>query len=514
MAEATTAARSSSADYDDNKKLFLGCFIALIATAFGFIIRALIIDDWGADFNLTETQKGELLGVGLWPFAISIIVFSLIIDRIGYRNAMIFGLVCHVVSAVVTIFASGYWMLYIGTFIVALGNGTVEAYINPVVATIFHKDKTKWLNILHAGWPGGLVLGGILTIALGDAMDWQIKVALIFIPTVIYAVMLWREMFPVQERVAADVPYKDMLAEVGIIGALICTGLITIEIGRVFELSMVLVFVIVVVLTGIYGWYSRSLGRPLFILFLLIMMPLATTELGVDSWITDLMTPEFGNNAGWVLVYTSAIMMVLRFYAGPIVHKLSPLGLLATCAAIAAVGLFFLSQATGIMILVAATFYGVGKTFFWPTTLGVVSEQFPRGGALTLNAIAGVGMLAVGIVGNPFLGNFQDSAVDANLAKYDADNNTALHETYVTEKKQGVFGAYMALNQEALEAAPEADQEAVAEVQAVAKKDALKTVAIFPVIMLLCYLALIFYFRSKGGYKAVELAGKGGGEEM
>ena len=255
MAEATTAARSSSADYDHNKKLFLGCFIALIATAFGFIIRALIIDDWGADFNLTETQKGELLGVGLWPFAISIIVFSLIIDKIGYRNAMIFGLVCHVVSAVVTIFADSYWMLYVGTFIVALGNGTVEAYINPIVATIFRKDKTKWLNILHAGWPGGLVLGGILTIALGDAMDWRIKVALIFIPTVIYAVMLWRETFPVQERVAADVPYKDMLAEVGIVGALICTGLITIEIGRVFELSTVLIIVIVVFFPqGILGW--------------------------------------------------------------------------------------------------------------------------------------------------------------------------------------------------------------------------------------------------------------------
>ena len=137
-------AATLQSDQAPDMKLFWGCFIALIATAFGFIIRALIIGDWGTDFNLTETQKGELLGVGLWPFAISIVLFSLVIDRIGYHNAMIFGLVCHVLSAIITIFATGYTMLYIGTFIVALGNGTVEAYINPVVATIFRKDKTKW----------------------------------------------------------------------------------------------------------------------------------------------------------------------------------------------------------------------------------------------------------------------------------------------------------------------------------------------------------------------------------
>ncbi len=507
MENASAAAAGSHSLQHHDKRLFWGCFIALIATAFGFIIRALIINDWGTDFNLTETQKGELLGVGLWPFAISIIVFSLIIDRIGYRNAMIFGLVCHVVSAVVTIFATGYWMLYIGTFIVALGNGTVEAYINPVVATIFSREKTKWLNILHAGWPGGLVLGGVLTIALVD-MDWQVKVALILIPTLIYAVMLWRETFPVHERVAAGVPYRDMLAEVGIGGALICTSLIMIEIGRVFALSWWLVGALIVILVSIYGFYTRSFGRPMFLLFLIIMMPLATTELGVDSWITDLMRPEFrdlGINPGWILVYTSAIMMVLRFFAGPIVHRISPLGLLATCAAIAAVGLFFLSKATGFAILVAATFYGIGKTFFWPTSLGVVAEQFPRGGALTLNAVAGVGMLAVGIVGNPFLGYFQDTAVNANLVAYDTANNTELHDTYVTLDKTGVFGKYEALDGAALAEAPEADRTAVAQVQSAAKKDALKTVAIFPIFMLVCYLGLILYFRTKGGYKPVDL---------
>ncbi len=491
-----------------DKRLFWGCFIALIATAFGFIVRALIINDWGTDFNLSETQKGELLGVGLWPFAISIIVFSLIIDRIGYRNAMIFGLVCHVASAIITIFATGYWMLYIGTFIVALGNGTVEAYINPVVATLFKREKTKWLNILHAGWPGGLVLGGIIAIALGANVTWQFKVGLIFIPTIIYAVMLWNEKFPLHERVAAGVSYRDMLAEVGVGGALICTALIMIEIGRVFGLSLWLVGVVIVALVAIYGYYTRSFGRPMFLLMLIIMMPLATTELGVDSWITDLMTPEFrdlGISAGWILVYTSFIMMMLRFFAGPIVHRLSPLGLLAASAAIAAIGLFFLSKAAGITILIAATLYGVGKTFFWPTTLGFVAEQFPRGGALTLNAVAGVGMLAVGIVGSPFLGYFQDTAVNTNLVAYDEANNTNLHDTYVTAEKSGAFGRYEAIDGDAVAAAPESVQMAVADVQSAAKKDALRTVAIFPIFMLLCYLGLIAYFRAKGGYKPVQL---------
>jgi MFS family permease len=291
-------------------------------------------------------------------------------------------------------------------------------------------------------------------------------------------------------------------------GALICTALITIEIGRVFEFSYWLVGIIIVVLVGIYGSYTRSFGRPMFLLMLIIMMPLATTELGVDSWITDLMTPEFrglGFNPGWVLVYTSAIMMALRFFAGPIVHRISPLGLLAACSATAAVGLLFLSQATGLAILVAATLYGVGKSFFWPTSLGFVAEQFPRGGALTLNAVAGVGMLAVGIVGNPFLGYFQDTAVNANLLAYDRANNTELHDTYVTLDKAGVFGRYEALDGAAVAAAPDEDRAAVARVQSTAKKDALKTVAVFPLFMLLCYVGLIVYFRRKGGYRSVQL---------
>ncbi len=491
------------------KFLFWACFIALIATAFGFIVRTQIIDDWGREFSLSETQKGEILGVGLWPFAISIVLFSLIIDRIGYGKAMIFAFVCHVVSAIVTILAptlsgsdsrKAYWILYVGTFIVALGNGTVEAVINPVVATVFSRAKTQWLNILHAGWPGGLVLGGVIALMMGD-VSWKYKVALIFLPVIAYGVMMVFCKFPVNERVAAGVSYKEMLQQVGFIGAAIVVGLIVREVGRVFEWSLGLQLAVGGLLAVGYGLYVRSLGQPLFIFLLMVMIPLATTELGTDSWITDLMKPamtQIGFNSGWVLVYTSLIMLILRFFAGPIVHKLSPLGLLATSAAIAACGLVFLSKAEGMMILAAATLYGFGKTFFWPTMLGVAAEQFPKGGALTLNTLGGVGMLAVGVIGSPLLGNLQDSRLDKRLES----NHPALYAQVVGQPTKSVFGEYRPLEEAKVKALPEDQRELITTIQAEEKKNALLTVAIFPCVMFACYVALIFYFKSKGGYKA------------
>ncbi len=491
----------------NEKMVFWGSFIALIATAFGFIIRAMVIGDWAAEFNLTPTQQGEIFGVGLWPFAISIVLFSLIIDKVGYKAAMIFGFVCHVISLVVTLTAKSYNGLYLGMFIVALGNGTVEAYINPVVATMYSKEKTKWLNILHAGWPGGLVLGGVLTILLGTlgVTSWRLKILLLAIPVVIYFFMLIKQTFPVNERVAAGVTYKEMLSEVGGIGILIISWMICAEIFRVFAITAqpVVTGAIVALVIGVaFGIYVKSVGRPMYIFLLLIMILLATTELGVDSWVTELMKPAMGKFAPWLLVYTSFIMMVLRFNAGPIVHKLSPLGLLAVCSALAAAGLVALSSAAGaLMIMVAATLYAVGKTFFWPTALGLAAEQFPKGGAFTLNAMGGVGMLGVGVLGAMFLGNIQDTTIDKELMVQDS----AIHEQ-VMIPKTGLLGDYNAVDLEKLAAADEATQSVVTSVQDASKKIALKEVAILPAIMMVCYLILIGYFKSQGGYKPKEIA--------
>ena len=504
--------------------LFWGCFVALITTAFAFITRAFLVNTpalWPAAFGLDAVQGQELFGAGIWPFAISIILFSLIIDRVGYKTAMIFSFVCYAAYAGLAFMAHGivtgaegealadaqkqaYNYLYAGSIILGLGNGTVEAFINPVVATMFHKEKTKWLNILHAGWPGGLVLGGLLTIWLGNkaAEDWRILIYLIAIPAVVFLVMLIKANFPVNERVAAGTSYKEMLAEFGAIGALIASALIFGQLGQVFGLSNTTVLALIALATIGYGIYCKSIGRPILIFLCIIMMPLATTELGTDGAITGIMEEPMtaaGYHPLWVLIYTSAIMAILRFFfAGPIVQKLTPIGLLILSAALAIAGLFFLSTAKGLAIIfVFATLYGFGKTFFWPTMLGIVSEQCPKGGALTLNAIAGIGMLTVGIVGGPLIGKMQEDVV---AKKMDADTyaSISVESSYLLGKYTAVDAAKVGALE--TEAAAKINEEVK-----VLKQGALANITIFPIFMLGSYIALLLYFKQKGGYKPVEI---------
>jgi hypothetical protein len=198
-------------------------------------------------------------------------------------------------------------------------------------------------------------------------------------------------------------------------------------------------------------------------------------------------------------------MAILRFFfAGPIVEKLTPIGLLAASAALAIIGLFLLASAEGLVVIFAcATLYGLGKTFFWPTTLGVVSEQCPKGGALTLNAIAGIGMLTVGIVGGPLIGKMQeDSAKSAIEAKMEG--------TYakISEDKTYILGDYTAVSDEKLKTLSEGQQGEVSGLVKQGKQAALANVTVFPMIMLISYVALGFYFKGRGGYKAVELDGE------
>jgi MFS family permease len=498
---------------DKNTRLFVGSIVAIATTAFGFIVRAFLISDWGVQFNLSDTQIGALQGAGLFPFALSIIFFSLIIDRIGYGRAMACAWIGHVVSAVITMTASSYTQLYVGTLIFALANGVVEAVTNPVVATMFPKDKTKYLNILHAGWPGGLVLGGLLFIALGS-LSWQFKIGLFLLPAIVYGVMMMGCKFPVQERVAAGVSYDDMLKEFGWAGCLIVSyfmaGAVAAVAGGIFHAGVptAVFWAIVVVPTLIFMFTVKSFGRPMFVFMLLIMVLLATTELGTDSWVSALMTPvlkNFGANAGnWVLVYTSAIMFVLRFFAGPLVHKISPLGLLAVCALMAAAGLYFLAHAGAAagMVFLAATLYGVGKTFFWPTTLGVVSEQFPRGGALTLNAMGGMGMIAVGVLGAPFLGALQDKSFDTAVKTA----QPAIHTAVAADEQSNFLMSYRPLDKQKIAGLPADQQAKVGEIRAATNQSTLAKFAILPLTMAVCYGMLLLYFKSKGGYKAVEIA--------
>lgn len=517
--------------------LFWTCFIALVATSFGFISRAFMLADWGSAFGLSETQQGEIFGAGLWPFSISMVLFSLIIDKVGYKKAMWFALVCHLVSVVMTVTANGYQSLYWAAFVGALGNGTIEAVINPVIASVYRHEKTKWLNILHAGWPMGLMLAGAITLGI-EEWDWKLKVCLILLPVLVYGAMLVVCHFPISERVAAGVSYKDMLKELGGVGIFIPTVLILEELGRVliqpenalfksgwaFRFDNSAFTTILLISMGIsvaYGIYVRSAGKPMYILMLLVMLPLATTELGTDGWIKDLMTPamkQLGAQSGWLLVYTSAIMVTLRFCAGPImrISRLKPLGLLSVACVLVIIGIAWLSQinvsqytqSTGILVLVAAFIYGAGQCFFWPTTLGFVAERFPKGGALTLNTIAGVGMLGVGILGSPWLGYIQNTTITDQLQQ----RAPALYEKIAGNETQSMFGSYTPIDNAkyaALLEAEKADADIiktqVETAQTAGKSQALLKVNVLPLIMLLTFIGLMLYFNSKGGYKPIEL---------
>ena len=458
----------------------------------------------------------------------------------------------HVVSAVATLAAPllladagasgdevmagqrrGFAMLYFGTFIFALGNGTVEAVVNPVTATLYHREKTKYLNILHAGWPGGLVLGGLVAIGVSfvdparvPGQLWQWQVGLVLVPTLAYGLLLLGQRFPVQERVAARVPYFEMLREFGAGSCFIVCFFLVAGLNQILVILGVPTFAlatqlgIALALALAFAWYVRSVGRPMFILLLVVMVLLATTELGTDSWIADIMrtvlaSPTLGT---LFLVWTSFIMFVLRFFAGPIVHRIGPLGLLAASAGVAMIGLLWLSNAgtSPAMLFAAATFYGLGKTFLWPTTLGVVSEQYPRGGALMLNAIAGVGMISVGTIGNPAIGAVQDRAMAAEIRAADP---ALADQVLVT--RPGLFGEAVAVDPAARARLTEdlADdslspvrRQAVwgqtrllEELDSRTKQATLGTIAVLPAVMLACYLGLIVYFRSAGGYKAERL---------
>jgi len=592
--------------------LFVACFVALVATSFAFIIRVMLMEQWQIEFGLSETQKGEIFGAGMWPFGLSIVLFSLVIDRIGYGKSMIFAFACHLASAVLMVFAEGYWWLYVGSILNGLAAGTVEAVINPAVASIYTKSKTKMLTVLHAGWPGGFVLGGISLLILDHfGVGWRVNVAIILVPTLAYGLMLLKAQFPVSERVVAGIPYKDMLKEAGALGWLIVVYMVCMEINRVitgafgdvlpaplfagnfldtafFDLPSIAMTILMGILVVAYLLYTKSLGRPMYIFLLLVMILLAITELGTDTWIKDLMKPamtRIGLNAGLVLVYTATIMMILRFCIGPIIRVLKPLGVLLVGSLFAAAGLYLLSGAQGGYILLWATVYGTGQTFFWPVTLGLVSERFPRGGALTLNAIAGVGMLGVGIVGSQLLGFWQDTSIDRTLQPQPA----AYERLMSPAEKESIFGSYRALDQQrvnevsdetalyeyrqeaargmtppptaeeltatladdlkyqtlvrnaynhlvrepgdterkphdVMEKALEArgilvsaeqyeklvaDRTLLDHITTEAKRDAMSSVSILPLIMAFCYLGLILYFRAKGGYAAIDLTDPG-----
>jgi MFS family permease len=540
------------------QRLLWAGFMAILAAGVGFSIRAGILGQWAEQYGFTQTELGAITGGGLTGFGIIILLSSLIADRIGFGKLMFAAFVMHLVSAGLTLatgaaFAAGgkplaFQCLFWGMFLFAIGNGIAEAVINPLVATLFPKNKTHYLNILHAGWPGGLILGGLASYFMAGGVDvkpvdWRIQISRFLIPVVLYGLMLLGQRFPKSEASSSGVSYKDMLGQLGLVGAAVICGLLALFFKSDLGLPPVAAVGIAAALLAAFGAATGFRFGHVLLAFLLVIHALVGyVELGTDSWISKITGTIMANPANGLLlfVYTSGLMFILRFFAGPIVEKISPLGLLALSALFGAVGLTLLGNAQGaVMCVVAATVYGIGKTFLWPTMLAVVSEQFPKGGAITIGAAGAAGMLSAGLLGGPGIGFLQDQNASANLAKADA----AVYERYKAPKENeflwmktvGLDGAKVGVLEDggkeatrALEllkqeqAKPEtvAAQQALvdwwSQAQASAATDkplveaaglfggrqALTLTALVPAAMFACYALLLGWFRMRGGYQA------------
>lgn len=410
------------------RKLFIASCIALVTTSMVFSIRGDILDALGADFKLNKEMTGIILSPAFWGFTLSIIIGGSLVDFFGMRRLLLLSSGGYIVAVLAILFAprpsatmrmgeTSFLILYAAMLALGLSQGLVEGVINPLVATMFPNDKTHRLNVLHAWWPGGLIIGGLASYALTKimgldvagvsaetmTMGWQVKLALIMIPAVIYALMVWNERFPATERVAAGVSNKEMFGE---------------------------------------------LLRPMFILWWVCMWMTASTELGPDQWVGSVITNTVGMQGILILVYTAGLMFVLRFFGGALSHKLSPLGVLTGSAILSAIGLYWLSIVnTPVQAFMAATVFGVGKTYFWPLMLGVTSERFPKGGPLALAVIGGTGNLAVAFV-LPLMGGWYDA-----------------------------YGAAAAF----------------------------RYLSILPMILTVIFGALFFYYKTRGGYQAVKI---------
>jgi len=389
-------------------RLFVGSCFALISTAVAFAVVSAIIPALKAQFILSNLEVGYIAGAAIWGFTLSIYVLGPLVDALGMRTLMRFALLCHAAGPLIMILAAGagggaFWMLFFGALIIALGNGTVEAACNPLVATLYPDEKTKKLNQFHVWFPGGILIGGVASYLLmkalaepgGDA-DWRLKLGLVFVPTVIYGILFARQAFPPTERVQSGITFEGMV--------------------------------------------KATLLRPLFLVLLLCMCITASLELGPNRWIPAVL--EAGNIPGiLVLAYISGLMAVLRFFAGPVVHRLSPTGILVGSAILSGIGLYWFSFAESTaMAFLSATVFAIGVCYFWPTMLGVVSERVPRSGALGLALMGGTGMLMVGVVTTPQMGRIAD--------RY-------LHEDLPVERTREVLKKVVEVYPPAAEAEPE-----------------------------------------------------------
>jgi MFS family permease len=425
-------------------RLFLISVLALVSTGVSFSMRSNIAGDLQNIFNTIDPLRsgkmvGAVLGVAFLGYAITIPIASALLDIIKMGRIL---QICSALLTVGTLMvvlsdrmvtgASLYPMLYVAFLVLGLGWGLVEAVINPLATTLYPEDKTHRLNVLHAWWPGGIIIGGLLGLAMGGMqMGWKVKMAVTLIPMVIFGLWALVEKFPMTERAAAGVKTSAMLKEA---------------------------------------------FKPLYIILFICMFGTAASELAPGQWVDMTLTRTVGMRGIWLLIYVSGLMFIMRHFAGTIVNKLNPIGLMWLSCLLAALGLGALSVANNpVMAILAATLWGSGVCFMWPTMYAITNEQFPKGGAFLMGLIGMAGCLSIYFV-LPQMGRVFD---------------------YV---KIGAAGG-----NEAFKALEQAGGAALGNVLATASQVSFRVVAILPAVLLIVFGAIWFYFKAKGGYKPVKI---------
>ncbi len=354
----------------NSSRLFTASCVALIVTAMSFALRGAATGDWVTEFNLTNEQAGWVNGSAFWGFTLAMVVGGPLVDALGLGRIVGVAFVGHAAGIALTLAAWDFWSLFLGTLLYGIANGAVEAACNPMVASLYPDNQTTKLNHFHVWFPGGIVIGGLLAFLFSKlGLGWRVQFASTLIPLVAYGFMFFGQRFPQTERVQRGETTASMFS---------------------------------------------ACASPGFLLMVLCMLATAATELGPGQWI-----PSILENAGvsgiLVLVWITGLMAVGRMFAGPFVHKLSPIGMLVASAATAAVGLYAMSHTTGVMLFAAATVFAFGVCFFWPTMLGYVAENYPKTGALGLAIMGGSGMLSVSFV-LPIIGGWYDAGIAERTA--------------------------------------------------------------------------------------------------
>ncbi len=347
------------------KRLFLGSRIALVVTAMSFAIRGGSAGPWGAQFHLTHEEVGQVIAPALWGFTVAMIFGGPLCDLIGLGRIVGFAFVGHLAGILLTIFAWNFWSLFAGNLIFGIANGSVEAACNPLITTLFPDDKTTKLNHFHVWFPGGIVIGGVLAYSMEKAgFGWRAEFATMLLPLAIYGIIFMGQSFPKTERVQRGVSTGSMWA---------------------------------------------ACFHPLFLVMVACMVMTATTELGTNTWITNILTAASIPGI-LVLAWINGVMAVGRQCAGTFVHRISPIGMLIMSSILSALGLYLMSISTGNMLYVSATVFALGVCFFWPTMLGYTNERFPSTGALGLAIMGGAGMLGAGFSA-PIIGKLYDTGI-------------------------------------------------------------------------------------------------------